>query len=367
MSRAPGYIREVVFEAPTVTTDSTSSIAATSAVSGGNVTSDGYKNVVDKGVCYSTTSGVTILDNKTSDGTGLGTFASSLTGLSSGIFYYVNAFATNSIGTAYGSETGFTTTWATGVWSAGGDYPYSISAVGAAGSQSFGVAMGGSNYLGKSNFYNGSTWVDELDMVVHRGLTIGIGSPAAGLAVGGVINGDDTALTSTEELNITWGTSGTLSTGRRNAAGAGTQSAGLVFGGQANPTPTYIATTEEYNGSAWSAGGNLLTATGRQAGCGTQTAALSFGFQTESYDGTSWSSENQMNIPRTYLAGCGTQSAGLSFGGSNSKKTTEEYNGVNWFSAGDMNNGRHSLGGFGSQDAAVGFCGSTNITEEYNS
>ncbi|HWZ22338.1 MAG TPA: hypothetical protein VNW06_06760, partial [Cytophagaceae bacterium] len=54
--------------------------------------------------CWSTTSGPTIADNKTSDGTGTGTFISSITGLTPGTIYYVRAYATNSTGTTYGNE-----------------------------------------------------------------------------------------------------------------------------------------------------------------------------------------------------------------------------------------------------------------------
>ena len=51
----------------------------------------------------------TIADNKTSDGTGVGSFISLLTGLTAGGFYYIRAYATNSVGTTYGSEISFTT------------------------------------------------------------------------------------------------------------------------------------------------------------------------------------------------------------------------------------------------------------------
>ncbi|MCX6309302.1 MAG: hypothetical protein NTY32_10900, partial [Bacteroidia bacterium] len=46
---------------------------------------------------------------KTTDGTTSGSFTSSLTGLSPGVTYYVRAYATNSVGTAYGNQVSFTT------------------------------------------------------------------------------------------------------------------------------------------------------------------------------------------------------------------------------------------------------------------
>ena len=50
------------------------------------------------------------LQTKTEDGEGLGSFTSSLTDLSPGYAYYVRAYATNEVGTAYGETKTFTTT-----------------------------------------------------------------------------------------------------------------------------------------------------------------------------------------------------------------------------------------------------------------
>ena len=89
---------------PTVNTTAASNITDTSAVSGGNVTSDGGAAVTARGVCWSTSHNPTISDTHTSDGTGTGTFTSNISGLTPGTTYYVRAYATNSVGTAYGNE-----------------------------------------------------------------------------------------------------------------------------------------------------------------------------------------------------------------------------------------------------------------------
>ncbi|MBA7544886.1 hypothetical protein ES705_37247 [subsurface metagenome] len=94
---------------PTVTTTSVSNITENSAQSGGNVTDDGGAEVTARGVCWSTSENPTIADDKTSDGTGTGSFISSLTGLTANTTYYVRAYATNSVGTSYGNEISFTT------------------------------------------------------------------------------------------------------------------------------------------------------------------------------------------------------------------------------------------------------------------
>ncbi len=96
---------------PSVTTANATSITANSAVCGGNVTSDGYSTVTARGVCWSTSPNPTINDSKTTNGTGTGSFTSNITGLSQNTTYYVRAYATNSIGTAYGEEKSFTTSY----------------------------------------------------------------------------------------------------------------------------------------------------------------------------------------------------------------------------------------------------------------
>jgi uncharacterized protein (TIGR02145 family) len=96
---------------PIILTSQVTSIISTSAISGGNITSDGGASVLAKGVAYGSAQNPTISgwNMSTSDGTGTGAFTSSLTGLSASTLYYLRAYATNSVGTAYGNEVSFTT------------------------------------------------------------------------------------------------------------------------------------------------------------------------------------------------------------------------------------------------------------------
>jgi len=94
---------------PTVITTNITNISQTTATTGGNVTNDGGAAILDRGVCWSTNINPTLIDNYSTDGTGTGSFTSNLIGLAQGITYYVRAYATNSIGTAYGSQVSFTT------------------------------------------------------------------------------------------------------------------------------------------------------------------------------------------------------------------------------------------------------------------
>ena len=97
------------FSAPTVTTTAVTSIAATTASSGGTVTATGGAAITAQGVCWSTSTAPTTANSKTIDGT-TSPFTSSITGLTGGTTYYVRAYATNSAGTSYGNEISFTTT-----------------------------------------------------------------------------------------------------------------------------------------------------------------------------------------------------------------------------------------------------------------
>lgn len=94
---------------PTVTTTAISMIASTSANSGGNVTSAGNGTITDRGICYGTSANPTTSNTVIHAGTGAGSFASSLSGLTFPRTYHVRAFAINSAGTAYGADIQFDT------------------------------------------------------------------------------------------------------------------------------------------------------------------------------------------------------------------------------------------------------------------
>jgi len=89
---------------PTLTTTAASEITTITAIAGGNVTSDGGASVTSRGVCWGTASMPTITNSKTRDGTGTDSFTSSITALTPNTRYYLRAYGTNSIVTAYGNE-----------------------------------------------------------------------------------------------------------------------------------------------------------------------------------------------------------------------------------------------------------------------
>ena len=92
-----------------VTTLAVTGITTTTATGGGNVITDGGSAITNRGVCWSTSLNPTTANPKTTDGTGIGSYESFITGLVSGTTYYVRAYATNSTGTGYGANMSFTT------------------------------------------------------------------------------------------------------------------------------------------------------------------------------------------------------------------------------------------------------------------
>lgn len=94
--------------APIVQTKGAYNISSVSVLSGGNVT-DGGAPVTARGVCWGLTVNPTVAGSKTSDGIGSGAYTSTITGLTANTLYHVRAYASNSVGTSYGSDSTFTT------------------------------------------------------------------------------------------------------------------------------------------------------------------------------------------------------------------------------------------------------------------
>jgi hypothetical protein len=108
--------------APTVSTSTPANIAATivtsglvlsSATAGGTVIDSGTYPVTERGICWAKRSAgmsipyPTINSDHTIIGSGIGGFAGSMTGLTPNSQYYVRAYATNAVGTSYGTNTLF--------------------------------------------------------------------------------------------------------------------------------------------------------------------------------------------------------------------------------------------------------------------
>lgn len=113
-SEGTGYAMTISFTSlpptlPVLTSSGISMVTQNSAICGGNITSDGGSIITARGVCWSTVSNPKITDSKTTDGSGIGTFTSSIISLTTNTTYFLRAYATNSTGTSYGNEIIFTT------------------------------------------------------------------------------------------------------------------------------------------------------------------------------------------------------------------------------------------------------------------
>ena len=93
---------------PIVTTKQAQDLTLTSTTSGGTIINNGGDSIIAKGICWSTNPNPTItLTTKTVQGGGSGNFSSTMNGLTGNTTYYVRAYATNSVGTAYGNQIKF--------------------------------------------------------------------------------------------------------------------------------------------------------------------------------------------------------------------------------------------------------------------
>lgn len=106
-------VQLVLSALPTVSTTPVTIIGKNSASMGGNVTSEKGAYITQRGVVYSSTTDYPSIGGTdavaVSNGFGTGVFSASISALSSGTKYYMRAYATNSVGTNYGSVVSFTT------------------------------------------------------------------------------------------------------------------------------------------------------------------------------------------------------------------------------------------------------------------
>ena len=93
----------------TLTTNVATTVTNITAISGGNITSDGGTPVTARGICWSTSPNPTVANDSTRNGVGPGAFTSNISGLLGSTTYYVRAYAINTTGVAYGNQITFTT------------------------------------------------------------------------------------------------------------------------------------------------------------------------------------------------------------------------------------------------------------------
>lgn len=107
------YSNELTIRTGNLPDISTLPVFDTSALfarSGGNIASDGGSPILQRGLVWGVAPSPTLTgSSKTSDSVGVGTFTSTIGGLSPNTLYYVRAYATTIYGTKYGNEISFRT------------------------------------------------------------------------------------------------------------------------------------------------------------------------------------------------------------------------------------------------------------------
>jgi hypothetical protein len=109
------YGAQIIFTTISVKPATVGSVTVTSitkngAFASGIVTADGGGAITSKGICYGKNSNPTITNNiSNNNGSGIGSVSYSMSGLLSSTTYYVRAYAINSAGVSYGTQTSFRT------------------------------------------------------------------------------------------------------------------------------------------------------------------------------------------------------------------------------------------------------------------
>jgi uncharacterized protein (TIGR02145 family) len=332
-------------------TTAISGITTSSANSGGIINSDGGAAVTARGIVWGTTTAPTIaLATKTTNGTGVGTFTSAMSGLTAGVTYYVRAYATNSVGTKYASEISFNTSQAVATLAA----TTTVSAIGST------TATSGGNIT-----YNGGATVTVSGIVWSTTSTPTISNSKT-------TNG---AATGTFTSTITGLTPGTLYYVRSYA----TNSVGTSYGAQTSfttlNTPTISATASATSiTSSTATSGGTITADGGAAittrGVVYGTSSLSATFSITSGTGTGTYTIGLTGLtPATtyYVRSFATNSVGTVYGTETSFTTIAIAPSLTTTVASSITKYAASAGGTitsngGSTITASGICWSTTAT-----
>jgi hypothetical protein len=328
------------------------SITTSAAMSGGVITSDGGASITARGVVWGTSTAPTIaLATKTTDGTGTGTYSSSITGLTSGVTYYVRAYATNSVGTKYGEEITLNTAQAVATLAA----TTTVSDIGST------TATSGGNIT-----YNGGATVTVSGIVWSTTST-----PTIALATkttNGAANGTYTS-------TITGLTPGAFYYVRSYA----TNSVGTSYGAQTSFTTLNTATISEtasatsITSSTATIGGTITadggaTVTSRGVVYGTSSLSSTFSVTTGTGTGTYTSSLTGLTPATTYyVRSFATNSVGTVYGTETSFTTIAIAPTLTTTAASSITKYAASAGGAitsngGSTITASGICWSTTAT-----
>ena len=101
--------KDFVKVVPTVKISAVTNFTTSSGTCFGEITADGGAEITARGFCWGITQNPTTANEKTIDGSGIGSFTRVIIGLNPGTTYNIRAYAINSEGTNYSSQSTFTT------------------------------------------------------------------------------------------------------------------------------------------------------------------------------------------------------------------------------------------------------------------
>ena len=103
--------KKIAPKLPSVTTNAVTNITSNTADCGGDVTDDGGESLLSRGICWGKSPNPTIYvkDSVTKEATNVGAFYSMMSNMAPQTKYYVRAYASNSLGIAYGNQIAFST------------------------------------------------------------------------------------------------------------------------------------------------------------------------------------------------------------------------------------------------------------------
>ena len=289
----------------TVNTTAISNITGTAATTGGNVTSDGGALVSVRGIAYGTTVNPTTSNNATIDGSGTGVFSSSLTSLTPATTYYVRAYATNSVGTAYGNSVSFAT------------ITYYLPNV---------STLPVTNITGTSSSSGGNVLDDGGIAVLSRGVVFSTNSNPT-LSNNLTVDGAGLGLFSSSITGLNPNTNYYVRAYATNNIGTsyGLQASFSTFNLPTittSPVTSFTSTAATSGGTITSDGGSMITARGVVYGLN-PSPTLSDYFTIDGVGAGTFTSNLSPLLPTTtyYLRAYATNIVGTSFGNSNSFTT----------------------------------------------
>jgi|TARA_R100000458_G_C8221469_1_gene205698 hypothetical protein len=170
-------------------------------------------------------------------------------------------------------------------WTSGGNYPFSVSVAGGAGTLTAGLGFGGyvpatpNLYRETTVEYDGSSWTSGGDLNQGRSRPRGVGTQTAALASGGFTDSDATSNHAENYNGTSWTALPNMNEARDQFGIFGNSSKAYIYGGKEDTQggSADLNTTEEWNGSSWAAAPTLGSAITQNAGLGVAGSGYSIG------------------------------------------------------------------------------------------